>query len=49
MRSPETGELYHENVGLITRSGKPEPREREALEDIEKKTGSTPGFTPYYP
>jgi hypothetical protein len=47
MRDPVTGELYHYNVGRVTRSGKPVAPEREALDDIERATGIRPGFFAY--
>ncbi len=37
---------YHENVGKANKDGKPISREQKALEDIERATGTKPGFTP---
>jgi RHS repeat-associated protein len=42
-----SGNPYYENIGRSTSSGGPVARERRALEDIGRSTGTTPGFTPY--
>jgi RHS repeat-associated protein len=42
-----TGRAYHENVGRSTQAGQPVARERRALEDIQRATGTKPGYTPY--
>jgi hypothetical protein len=40
------GNLYYENIGLMTKSGVPIARERPPLEDFGK-TGKRYSFTPY--
>lgn len=42
-----SGNPYHENVGRSTGSGDPIARERRALDDIRRATGTEPGYTPY--
>lgn len=41
------GNPYHENVGRSTVGGDPTARERRALDDIRRATGTEPGYTPY--
>jgi hypothetical protein len=41
------GNPYHENVGRSISSGGPIARERRALDDIGRATGTRPGYTPY--
>ena len=41
------GNIHRENVGLQNKKGEPLSREKKALDDIERATGSRPGFTPY--
>lgn len=41
------GNPYHENVGRSTVGGDPIARERRALDDIRRATGTDPGYTPY--
>jgi RHS repeat-associated protein len=38
---------YHENVGRSTVGGDAIARERRALDDIRRATGTEPGYTPY--
>jgi hypothetical protein len=40
------GKIYYENIGRTTKTGQPVKREREALQDIERATGTKPGYTP---
>jgi hypothetical protein len=49
-KNPETGavEEMHQ-VGRATKGGEPVARERRALHDIERATGTRPKFTPYNP
>jgi hypothetical protein len=42
-----SGRLYYENIGRSTIAGDPIARERRALEDISRATGTQPGYTPY--
>ena len=42
-----SGKPYYENVGRSTKSGSPISRERSALDDIRRATGTEPGYTPY--
>jgi RHS repeat-associated protein len=42
-----SGNPYHENVGRSTASGDPIARERRALDDISRATGTEPGYTAY--
>ncbi len=42
-----SGNPYHENVGRSTVGGDPIARERRALDDIRRATGTEPGYTPY--
>ena len=46
MKRPD-GTFYREQVGRTMKDGSPVPREKKALDDIEKATGQRPGFTPY--
>ena len=41
------GRSYYENVGRTTKSGEPVARERKALADINRATGTESGFTAY--
>ena len=41
------GTFYRENVGKTLKDGSTIPRERKALDDMEKATGTRPDFTPY--
>lgn len=41
------GRPYYENIGRSTRQGEPISRERAALNDIRRATGTEPGYTPY--
>jgi RHS repeat-associated protein len=41
------GRPYHENVGRSTKAGVPVARERRALEDIGRASGTEPGYTAY--
>lgn len=45
-RAPD-GTLHRENVGRSRSDGTPIARERRALDDIERATGSRPAYTPY--
>jgi RHS repeat-associated protein len=45
-RGPD-GKPYYENIGRTTTSGQPVARERRALDDIRRSTGTEPGYTPY--
>lgn len=47
MKAPD-GTVYRENVGKSLRDNTtPISRERKALDDLEKATGTRPGYTPY--
>jgi RHS repeat-associated protein len=46
MRAPD-GTMYRENVGRTTATGAPVARERRALDDLERATGTRPGYTGY--
>ncbi|WP_228452340.1 hypothetical protein, partial [Chryseobacterium sp. c4a] len=45
--NPKTGEVKQVQVGKQNKNGTPVSRERKALDDIEKATGTRPEFVPY--
>lgn len=42
-----SGRPYYENIGRSTRDGRPVARERRAIDDINRATGTRTGYTPY--
>ncbi|PWN64104.1 hypothetical protein C1634_005785 [Chryseobacterium viscerum] len=46
-RDPKTGEIKRFQVGRQNKNGTPVSREKKALDDIEKATGTRPEFVPY--
>ncbi len=46
-KNPKTGEVKQVQVGKQNKNGTPVSRERKAMDDIEKATGTRPEFVPY--